>query len=257
MIKTKSLAWREKLANVASYVASGYYLPRHAPKEEFLLNRRLSGYPSNHNYCLRAGKLLPSYQLFERVRPLGALYSTDMSSFLDVGCCRGFYVFHAGSLPKCRLAVGIDVHEPFIELSQSVQARLSRPQCRFYAASLAQVATDPAAFGGPFHTVLNIGAYHYLYWGSKHCPGGSLDHRTIMKNFAAVCTNRLIISGRFELDKLSSSTTSAGSPQQRENYTTAKFIEAAEEFFEVQQKGSLGTYPLFLLLRRPEREKKE
>src|SRR3954452_15026460 len=46
------------------------------------LNRQLIGYPSNHNYAVCDGQLLPSLRLYLRWRRVSALYPEPLTSLL-------------------------------------------------------------------------------------------------------------------------------------------------------------------------------
>lgn len=247
--------WRtvaSKLVSVAGYACFRYRLRKCLAREaDKGRNDLFSGYPGNHTYAIRNGQLVPGFQLFERFQQVAALLSPEMDSFLDVGCCRGFYVLRCALRPGCRLAVGVDVYAPFVSDAQRAMRCLRLENCGWHVATLDDLALDPPGFGGPFHTVLNIGTYHYLYWGSNLCPTAFFDHREILRRFASLCTDRFIISARFEVDRLPSFVrATAQFHEKKSNYTTKSFLHAAAEFFEVRHQGFLGAYPLLLLLKK-------
>jgi hypothetical protein len=251
---TKARFWNvgTKLASVARYACSHYPLRHRSVRcEEKKLNPVLSGYPRNHDYTIKNGRLVPGFKLFERSRLISPLLPPEMDSFLDVGCCRGFYVLEAARRPGCLLAVGVDVHEPFLQVSNEARQCIGLDNALFSLKTLAELAADPAAVGGPFHTILNIGTYHYLYWGSGLCSTAYYDHKTILGHFASLCTHQLIISARFEIDCLPKALqVSEQNEERRRNYTTSAFMEAASELFEVEHKGFLGAYPLLRLQKK-------
>ena len=105
-------------------------------EEEKNLNQILVGYPHNHKYAVHRKKLLPSFQLFERHRLVSSLFPENMTSFLDIGSCKGFYCMDAAMRPGCRTATGVDIHEPFISSSKKVRDYLGIKNADFYLAEL-------------------------------------------------------------------------------------------------------------------------
>ncbi len=214
------------------------------------LNSLLSGYPRNHNYKIRNKLLLPSFHLYERFKLVTSNYPEKLESFLDVGCCRGFYVNEAAQRPDCRVSVGIDVHEPFIAISRRVAQYLNINNAKFQLAALEEVARHPAAYGGPFQTVLVIGTYHYLYWGSNLDEKSYNDHEKIFDMITQICTDRLIFSARLEVNMLPRYLQKKAKKLGGEvTYNTSSFLKNAERFFEVRKAGYLGRYPLFVMSR--------
>lgn len=213
------------------------------------INRETRVYPSNHNYVIHGRELVKSFQLFKRARAVQALYPEAMTSFLDIGCCRGYYVIEAGRRPACRAAVGIDVHEPFLATSRKVSEYIGASNAAFHNLTIDQLAPSVAAYGGPFQTVLLIGAYHYLYWGSSLCSHGNRGHQKIIDLLDAICSERLILSARLEVSDLPSYLREAAKedPAAAAQYTTEHFLQAARERFTVTEHGALGTYPVYLL----------
>ena len=177
---------------------------RSADFEELRLNKELIGYPRNHVYRLHGKQLTPSFSLYRRLRELLPAYPDGLESFLDVSCCRGYFVLDAARRPSCRIAVGIDVHEPFVTVSKHVSGRLGTANTAFYCADLRTISADPESFGGPFQVVLMLNTYHYAYWGSESYPDAFGDHREIMRCLSQICADRLIFSARLEVDRLPS-----------------------------------------------------
>ena len=226
------------------------FLGKPSPKEQ-QINNALTGYPSNHIYRIRHNALIPSLQLYERQWKVTRLWPYTLDSFLDIGCCKGYYTCLAAQKPTCRVAVGVDVDHAFVRTSQQVSDYLGLSNTRFHQTTLDQLADRPSDFDGPFQTVLLIGTYHYLFWGSSTSDHCFKNHTEILSRLAALCTDRVIISGRFELDRLPKSIkTAALQTKEAEQYNTRIFIKAAETFFTVQSKGFLGTYPLFVMLKK-------
>jgi hypothetical protein len=215
------------------------------------LNRLLSGYPRNHNYRIINKNLIPSFKLYERWGPVCSLYPENLESFLDIGCCRGFYVMEAAQRPFCKISVGLDAYEPFIAVSQKVKDYLDSQNARFYPATLDTIANSPEAHGGPFQTVLLIGTYHYLFWGSGYVANAYLNHNEILCKLSRICTDRLIFSARLEVDRLPDGLQQkAQAMGNKLIYNTAHFLEMAGKFFEVYEAGYLGRYPLFLMIKK-------
>ena len=216
--------------------------------DEARVNELLKGYPRNHNYRVQGGRLVPCFRLYERLRLIRPLIEGKSESFLDVGCCRGFYVFDVARRPECRLAVGVDVHKPFVDAANEVRTYLSVDNAHFQLAQLDEVAEDPAKFGGPFQTVLLIGTYHYLFWGSSLCPTAHRDHGAILRRLRDICTDQVIFSARLDVDRLPAWLRSQAEQSDAKNvYTSEGFRACTEQFFRVRPAGYLGTYPLLVL----------
>jgi len=220
-------------------------------EEERQLNKSLIGYPHNHIYRLCRKRTIPTFQLYERLQAVTAVYPKIMESFLDLGCCRGYFVLEAARRPSCRVATGIDVHEPFVSISNRVSRYLDIRGATFHLATLKDVSERPQSFGGPFQVVLTLGTYHYLYWGSERYPGLYHDHREILSRLFRVCTDKLIFSARLEVGRLPRSVRKGIVATDRANvYTTASFLKAAAEFFKVEVAGHLGKDPLLLMSKK-------
>jgi len=160
-------------------------------------------------------------------------------------------VLQAAEHPACRTSVGIDVHQPFIATAETVRQHLDRANAAFHLASLQDVADRPEVYGGPFQTVLLLGAYHYLFWGSTLCTTAYHSHREILQRVARICTGRCIFSARLELERLPEGVKEiAQRHPDKARYTTKKFLESAREFFHVHRSGSLGVYPLLTLSKK-------
>ena len=242
-----------KLANIYGYrTYLRYYLAKSGNNAiEGNLNQDLNAYPHNHTYRLFNKQLLPSFQLYDRLRHVAVHYPAKPESFLDIGCCRGFFVLQAASQFKYRHCLGIDVHAPFIHAARAVQQHLDTHNCEFKTVSLEDVSENLDRYGGPFQTVLLLGAYHYLFWGSRLSEDAYLSHRKIFQQLSKLCSDRLIFSARLEVERLprllKKTSLSCGN---KIIYTTDHFIKRAQEFFDVVQTGFLGKYPLFVMTKR-------
>ena len=212
------------------------------------LNQTLIGSPSNHNYFIYNKRLFPRFQLFERFRLITSLFPEKLESFLDIGSCRGFYVFRAADHPTCNLSIGIDVYEPFITISQKIKTYLSVEKVQFHLATLDEVCNNLESYGGPFQVVLLVGTYHYLFWGSAKCSNAYHSHREILSRLSAICSDRVILSARFETNRLPRSIKNRAEMYKYEYaYTTKDFLKFAEEYFDVYKAGYLGRYPLLVM----------
>jgi SAM-dependent methyltransferase len=220
-----------------------------SPRVEEELNERMWAYPHNHSYRIVRGRIVPGFRLYERLQLVAKAYPEPLHSFLDIGCCRGFYVLDAAGRLGCPRAVGIDVHEPFVGTARDAARYLSMEGAAFHCASLEQVSANPQEFGGPFQVVLLIGTYHYLFWGSTLCPTAYYSHEEIFRRLASICTDRLIISGRITRDRLVRIQEELQDRPCDVPYTAEAFLEGAGKFFQVRHVGHLGVDPLFVMSR--------
>ncbi|MDJ0914104.1 MAG: class I SAM-dependent methyltransferase [Desulfobacterales bacterium] len=229
-----------------------YYLAKSGNDAiEKKLNLELNAYPHNHTYRLFRKQLLPSFQLYDRLRRVTIQYPAKPESLLDIGCCRGFFILQAARQFKFSHGLGIDVHAPFIQTACKVQQHLEIQNCKFKVASLKGVSVNLDRYGGPFQTVLLLGTYHYLFWGSRLSDDAYLSHRNIFQQLSKLCSDRLIFSARLEVERLPRLLkTKALTWGSKIIYTTDHFIKRAQEFFSVHQAGCLGKYPLFVMTKK-------
>jgi hypothetical protein len=189
--------------------------------------------------------------LYERWREVEPTLPQRLDSFLDIGCCRGFYVLQAAQRPECRLAVGVDVYEPFVSVAGKVGTQLGLTNVTFHTVTLDRLAQNAAAYGGPFQVTLLLGTYHYLFWGSGRSDFALRSHEKILACLANLTTDRLILSARLELDRLPSGLKKqAYSSPEAGVYNTHSFLRAAESFFDIEQAGFLSRYPLLMMHKR-------
>jgi hypothetical protein len=215
------------------------------------LNQALIGHPSNHNYLIYNKKLFPRFQLFERFQLITSLFPEKLESLLDIGSCRGFYVFRAADYPTCHLSMGIDVYEPFITISQKIRAYLNIEKVQFHLATLDEVCNNLERYGGTFQVVLLLGTYHYLFWGSAKCPNAFHSHEEIISRLAKMCSHRVIFSARLETNRLPRGIKNkAEMCKDKYAYTTGDFLKCAEEYFDVHKAGYLGKYPLLVMVKK-------
>lgn len=236
--------------NILSYAGQmGRSLSSFFPNEtEKEINKHLKSDLRNHNYMISKKKLIPRFKLHERLRRVTALYPNPLESFIDIGCYRGFYALDAANRPGCNISVGIDVYEPFVNASKIVRKYLGQKNSTFYMATIDMVSGHPETYGGPFQTVLLIGLYHYLFWGSSLCSDAYRSHHEIFQRLSRICSYRLIISGRLEIDQLPRTEKEKAKVSGKiTQYNTDDFLSAAGEFFEVHKAGFLGRFPLFVM----------
>jgi len=219
-----------------------------ASPSERELNRLLVGPPSNHNYAIRRGRTLPCYALQRRARIIDQQLPSPLTSFLDIGCCRGYYVIQAAQRPEKPVAVGIDVYEPSVDAACRALQHLGVPNARFYKTALRDVADAPSSFGGPFQTILLLGTYHYLYWGSSQSLDCYASHQEILSRLWKLCTDRVILSARLEKSELPGHIQARAASSE---YSTDGFLRAAREYFDVRPSGMLEDYPLYVLHKKP------
>lgn len=222
------------------------------PEEEGF-DKILLGYPSNHNYRISSGMFLPEYQLFSRFKLIAALYPDNFNSFFDIGSCKGFFTFCSALTPGCEKSVGIDLHKPFVELTDQIKDYLKIDNVFFNIVSLDQVAAEPEKYKAPYQTAMVINTYHYLYWGSGLSDKSFNDHDVILKQIADVCTDTLIFSNPLEVKNSPGEIRKRAAKVTTHTYTTREFLEAADKYFDVYQVGALGRIgkrPLFVMKRK-------
>ena len=252
--------WQLKIRNIFRYVALLHRNPDMVfpliAKTSFSqfekeLNQALIGHPSNHNYLIYNKKLFPRFQLFERFQLITSLFPEKLESLLDIGSCRGFYVFRAADHPTCNLSMGIDVHEPFITISQKVKAYLNLEKTHFHLATLDEVSDNRKSYGGSFQVVLLLGTYHYLFWGSTKYSDAFHSHREILSRLSEICSGRVIFSARLETNRLPRSIKNyAEMFKDKYAYTTQEFLKCAEEYFDIHKAGYLDRYPLLVMVKK-------
>ena len=215
------------------------------------INKLLDGYPSNHNYQLQKGKIVPSFQLYQRIQIITPLFPKDMNSLLDIASCKGYYVLDAALRLKCNTSVGVDIYKPFVSIAHKVKEVLNIKNVAFYHAGLEEISDNPKAFGGPFQTLLFLGAYHYFFWGSSYNSKAFYCHREILSRISKICTERVIFSGRMEIDRLPRYLQEKAKKHNSSiNFNTDDFLKIANEYFHVHKVGYLGKNPLLVMYKR-------
>ena len=224
--------------------------PSHAaaPLDPAVVAHIGDSYPHNLDYRVVRGALRPRFKLWRRFRRIQRLYPGERGDLLDLSSCKGFFVLEAAGHPGCQRAVGIDIHAPDLSASRAVAAHLDLHNARFENLTLPRLAEDIEKFGGPFQTVLLINTYPYLFIGSNRSADHTPDHRTLFRHMAQVTSERLIFSNRIQFDKLPRHIQARAKQLQLESaYHPENIRSAAEEFFELQEKRTLGRIPLWVL----------
>jgi hypothetical protein len=215
------------------------------------LNEQFNDGPSNHRYAVRGGSLIPSFQLHERWRHVDATLPERPETFIDIGCCYGYYVLETARRPGCNLAVGVDVHRPFLSAAEKAGILLRLPNVAFHRAYLDEIAADPARYGGPFEVASVLGTYHYIFWGSTRSDHALRSHERILSCLSEITTGYVLLSARLELHHLPRTVkTWAYASPEADTYNAKSFLRAAESIFDVRQVGLMGSYPLFLMRKR-------
>ena len=218
-------------------------LPNHS-----VLEYLESSYPPNHNYVLENRKLIPLKKLKRRYGDIVALYPSHATSFLDITCSKGFFVFDALLSLGFTRAMGIDVVQTELDACEAVKRYLGGEAAIFKRMRLHELASRVEEFGGPFDVVPVINCYQYLYFGSKHFSGAYMSHDKIFSDLRKVCDGRVVFSNRLEVGRLQDYPLSiAKSADMQEVYDEQTVFEAAQKYFNVSKIGKLGRYPLWAM----------
>jgi hypothetical protein len=210
------------------------------------------GHRTRHTYRIANGKAFTTFQMDQRFRIVSSLYPEKVTSLMDIGCCRGWFVVDAAKRPGCDRALGIDVVEGFIDAANDAKRLLGLENAQFHYAFLDDVAGDPRKYGTPYQTIVLLNTYHYMYWGSgysdKHWP----DHDYLLRTLAGICTDRIIFMSPLEIEECPSDIARRARqhPEWAPDFTTAKFLEVAGRYFDVTHEGYLGIRPLYLMKKK-------
>lgn len=219
-------------------------------EKERTLNKKLIYYPKNHCYRVRNKKLYPNFKLFERFKEIERFIPKDNESFLDIGSCKGFYNFKAAERQNCRVSLGLDVNKPFINLSEEVNNYLKYNNTFFKCASISDLRNNLKNWGGPFQTVLLVGTYHYLFWGSGYCSEAYYSHDKILSILSEVCSEQIIFSGRLDVFNLPRDLKKMARENPYLKYSEEDFLKSAEKYFDVKQVGKFSKYSLYLMKKK-------
>lgn len=206
-----------------------------------------TAYPSNHSYKIRNKKLIAKRQLFSRFKKIHALLPQPLTSLVDLGSSKGYFVFSASEKASCTRALGIDVNEYDITMGKALGEYMENNVARFEKLRLHELAARIDEFGGAFQTVLVINLYQYLYFGSDPFPSSYLSHDEIFKDLRKICNGRIIFNNRVELQDCQNTTCIKRAGVASAEYSKENIKMAASNYFQVKEHGELGGYPLWTL----------
>jgi len=210
------------------------------------------GHRTRHTYRVAGNEVLATGEMELRWKIVASLYPEKLTSLLDIGCCRGWFIVKAAMLPECERALGIDVVPEFIDAANQARRLLNLDKARFEYAFLSDLERDPQKYELPYQTIVLINTYHYMYWGSVYCPTHWPDHDYMLRTLASMCTDRVLFMSPLEVGDCPSDIAERARehPDWAEQYTTAKFLEIAGRYFDVSLENHLGVRPLYLMRRK-------
>ncbi|HSW71537.1 MAG TPA: hypothetical protein VLH77_06110 [Gammaproteobacteria bacterium] len=218
-----------------------------SPTAKEYLSYLKAAYPNNHNYKVKKNRLVPTRDLAKRYNRVRELYPEPLTSFLDIGSSKGFFVFDASENPNCTRSLGIDVYQYDIDVCRWLKDHLHNNKVRFEFMRLHELADQIDEFGGPFQTVLMLNMYQYLYFGSVRNSDRYLDHDEIFKHLRKICNERIIFNNRVNLADCQNVEQIEKASEHSQNYSEEKIIAAASRYFNVVPHGKIGQYPLWTL----------
>jgi hypothetical protein len=205
-------------------------------------------YPSNHSYKIKEQSLSPKCKLWVRYKKLSRLYPSPLTSLLDIGCSKGFFVFSAHQKHHATRNLGIDVTPYDIEYCNYMKTYLKDDAARFELMQMHELADKIDEFGGPFQTALIVNTYQYLYFGSVRSSACYLNHDEIFKNLRKVCSGRVIFNNRVNVaDCQNRDLVKQASIVEQNNYSEDNILAAASKYFNVKKMGKIGSYPLWVM----------
>lgn len=211
------------------------------------------GHRTRHIYKVADGKALTTFQMDQRWSIVSRLYPEKLTSLLDIGCCRGWFVIRAAMQPTCEKALGIDVVQGFIDAANEAKNLLKLgDKVQFDYAFLDDVANNPQKYRTPYQTIVLLNTYHYMYWGSGYSDKHWADHDYLLRTLADICTDRIIFMSPLEIHDCPSDIARRAKehPEWAPNFTTAKFQETAGKYFDVSHQSYLGLRPLYLMTKK-------
>jgi hypothetical protein len=210
------------------------------------------GHRTRHVYKIVDGKALTTFQMDQRWKIVAGLYPEKLTSLLDIGCCRGWFVIQAAMRPECEKALGIDVVQGFIDAANDAKKLLKLDNAMFDYAFLDDVAGNPQKYKTPYQTIVLLNTYHYMYWGSGYSDKHWADHDYLLGTLASICTDRIIFMSPLEIHDCPSDIARRARehPEWAPAFTTKNFLETASKYFDVSHQTYLGLRPLYLLKKR-------
>ena len=211
------------------------------------------GHRTRHTYRIADGKAFTTFQMDQRWQIVARLYPEKLTSLLDIGCCRGWFVIQAALRPECERALGIDVVQGFIDSANEAKNALNLgDKVMFDYAFLDDVAGNPQKYRTPYQTIVLLNTYHYMYWGSGYSDKHWADHDYLLGTLASICTDRVIFMSPLEIEECPSDIARRAKqhPEWAPAFTTEKFLETAGKYFDVTHQSYLGIRPLYLMKKK-------
>ena len=216
------------------------------------------GHRTRHVYTIADGadggakKLHTTFQMDQRWRIIERLYPATLTSLLDIGCCRGWFVVQAALRSTCERATGVDVVQGFIDAANEAKRELKLDKAQFEYAFLDDIINDPVKFRTPYQTILLLNTWHYMFWGSEYSEHHWADQDFLWKTLASICTDRIIFMSPLEVEECPADIRerAAKHPDWAANYTTEKFYEHAGRYFDISAESYLGLRPVFVMKKK-------
>lgn len=208
---------------------------------------------TRHVYSIAEdGELLTTSQLDQRCRIVERLYPQRLTSLLDIGCCRGWFVIQAALRPECERATGIDVVQGFIESANEAKRALKLEKVQFEYAFLDDLVNDPQKYRTPYQVIVLLNTYHYMFWGSEYSPRQWADHDFLLRTLSEICTDRVIFMSPLEVKDCPSHIWERARqhPDWAKEFTTERFLEVAGRYFDVCFDTYMGLRPLYLMKKK-------
>lgn len=212
------------------------------------------GHRTRHTFWIAGDRTLTTAQMDQRWRLVERLYPARLTSLLDIGCCRGWFVVNAAMRPECERASGVDVVQGFIDAANDAKRVLKLDEkVRFDYAFLDDVAGDAERFRTPFQTIVLLNTYHYMFWGSAYSEKHWPDHDYLLRTLASICTDRVIFMSPLEVRECPADIAerAVAHPDWAEQFTERRFLAVANRYFDVAAHGHIGQRPLYLMIKRP------
>ena len=205
-------------------------------------------YPSNHTYKILDKELRPKCKLALRYQRIKKLFPEKLTSMIDVGCSKGFFVFAANQQHDSPRNIGIDIDQYDITFCRAIKDYLNTPCAHFELMQLHELAERIDEFGGPFQMVLLINTYQYLYFGSTRSDAHYQNHDQIFQHIRKICSHRLIFNNRVNIAECQNvENTENKLTENDKNYNEQKIIESASHYFSIKKYGFIGRYPLWAM----------
>ncbi len=210
------------------------------------------GHRTRHIFQIADDRVLSTGQMELRWKIVTSLYPKKLTSLLDIGCCRGWFIVKAAMLPECEAALGVDVVPEFIDAANEAKRLLKLDKAQFEYAFLNDLERDRQKYRLPYQTLLLINTYHYMYWGSTYCPTHWPDQNYLLRTLASMCTDRMLLMSPLEVSDCPSDIAERARehPDWAEQYTTSRFLDIASRYFDVSLERYLGIRPLYLMKKK-------